>query len=347
MKRSLLFAACISALLLLAGCSNPSDETKETPVVDMSDEDKAAADGLKLDTYINNSKSVMMIDIGKSYMLGLSDSTGKKIQKVSDIQLSCTDRNVVEIYNDGFIAAKEIGTAKITAKSASQNIDVTFNVYVIKRDLKQHDSYNEFTVDIPDGIGIVNVYRIEGDDEVIVGQIDSLNKDPLKKGTYKFKDYFVTPESDVDYELGIFESTNYYGWGWRYKPIKCGSNTKGPLTFNPTVTNVDVENGKITITNLPAFNKPEGLKERYRVYFYTSADKEDCESITLSELSSTLDLSKYNFFTEAKGSGIKIYGIGLAAWLYDETTYDSTGIYWLSDHNYRNPKLVYDTVITL
>lgn len=346
MKKNILLAACISAVLLLTACSSPEDSTKEDPILDFPATEVYYRKTLN---YFLNEKpksNVTFLLEGYSYKLGIED--GGYFIGIDDLEVSSTDRSAVEIYKNGYISAKSIGKSKVTVKSKSKNFSLDINMYVMKYKISSRGECIQFDFEVPENMSSISIYRVENNKDILVGQINSKtnNRYDFDKGEYVFKDYFVKPNTEYTYKIGFYDTSDY-GTAFIEEKITSGANTYGELEFNPGAAEFDPTTGKLTVSYVPTLNIPSTLKTRYKVGFYTNKEYTDSKSVLLDSLTTDNDLSQNKLYTDYKGTGISIYGIHISSWLYDESSYSSAGVYWASNHYWNNPKIVSTTKFEL
>jgi len=344
MKKSFFITLLFSAALILAGCSNLFTDSGDS-VSSFPEENDYYNKSLNFFIDKKPTSNVWFLQEGRSFKIGL-DLYGQ-FNSISDLELSSSDRNVVEYYSNGFVSGKAIGTAELTVKSKTYNIDMKINMYVFKMSaVTVQDSYNQISFEIPEKVSAIIINRTINGVSEDAGAIEAKNTSTgMEKGSYVFKDYFVESGSKVVYQIVLYDSSN---WGntWNFSEVTSGNSTFGRLNFDPKYDSFNPGSGVLTLTSLSSFNKPADLKERYRIYFYLNKEMKNNANFTFDTLSTENDFSSSELYKQNVGKGIDVYGIGLAAWLYDESTYSSAGVYWKSTCSYTNPKILsYDPFV--
>lgn len=327
MKKNILLAVCISAVLLLAGCSSPEDTTKEEPVLDFpTTEDYSTRN---VGWWIENSKNPNSSDPENSIVLlsGLSFKLYNGSTPIEDAELSSSDRSVIEIYNKGFVSTKKTGHVKVTLKSKSQNIDMTFSAFVMSAKITVQNAYTEISVEIPEGIGCVEFNRKSSLEEKyqVIGSMNRYSDTKqIDVGTYKFKDYFIESNKKYDYSISAFSAST--GWGNGFFDTSVKTNNTGYGELKMTTTPSFTFDGKVVkLENLIIPEHPSTMKAQLFLTLLKDNNVDDKYTYGWDGSKTELDLyeatnSSHEYLFRGKNFTVK----GIDMYFYDNTQVECT-----------------------
>lgn len=321
MKRSLLFAACISAILLLAGCSNPSDETKEAPVVDFPstegyyDQDVTSW----LNPESENTDHCIVFSNDRAYCLYNNEL------EIEDAVLSSSDRSIIEIYKGGFIKTKKVGHVSLSLKSETQGIDITFSAFVVDIKITAKSKYTEVEIEIPDGLSDVVVKRVDyaKRNNGIYEKIGAINsRKGIEAGKYIFKDYFIDSNKKYSYSISGYSSISSWGNGF-YSDSITSQNTDYSELQITTVLPSSSDGGKTVDFNYSFTSYPTELDFWMNAVVEVTIDKTTYKEYVTIDEDNKINFFDYKYNGEyiLRGKTVKIIGLSGGLYGYENKVY--------------------------